>query len=137
VRIGTSGWHYPHWVGPVYPPGLPSTRFLEHYAARFDSVEINNSFCQLPAAADLRRWKSTVPEGFLFAVKAGRYITPMKKLKDPLVTCRKFFDRVALLEETLGPVLFQLPPRWHADAGRLAALVQCGGRCGGISATGR
>jgi uncharacterized protein YecE (DUF72 family) len=72
----------------------------------------------------LRRWKSTVPEGFLFAVKASRHITHMKKLKDPVITCRKFFDRVALLEETLGPVLFQLPPRWRVDAERLAQFVE-------------
>lgn len=124
VWIGTSGWHYPHWVGPFYPEGLPPAQFLEYYAARFGTVEINNSFYQLPSAADLRRWKSTVREGFVFAVKASRYITHMKKLKEPAVTCEKFFDRVALLEEKLGPVLFQLPPRWRADAERLAAFLE-------------
>jgi len=122
--IGTSGWHYPHWVGPFYPPGLRAAQFLEYYAARFRSVEINNSFYQLPSVADLRRWKSAVPEGFLFAVKASRYITHMKKLKDPAVTCQKFFDRVAALEEALGPVLFQLPPRWRVDTERLAAFLE-------------
>ena len=122
--IGTSGWHYPHWVGPFYPPGLRAAQFLEYYAARFRSVEINNSFYQLPSAADLRRWNSIVPAGFIFAVKASRYITHMKKLKDPDVTCEKFFDRIAALEETLGPVLFQLPPRWRVDTERLAAFLE-------------
>ncbi len=124
VRIGTSGWHYLHWVGPFYPAGLRSAQFLAYYAERFRSVEINNSFYQLPSAADLRRWKGTVSEGFVFGVKASRYITHMKKLKDPERTCEKFFDRVALLEETLGPVLVQLPPHWRADPERLAAFLE-------------
>lgn len=123
VRIGTSGWHYPHWRGVFYRPEMPSSEYLRHYCQQFDSVEINNSFYQLPAPSTLQSWRDTVPAGFVFAVKASSYITHRKKLKDPEETTGRFFAAIRTLGEKLGPVLFQLPPRWRADAARLEAFL--------------
>ena len=125
VCIGTSGWSYGHWKGPFYPDGLAADRFLEFYAARFTTVEINNTFYRLPEAATLRRWRGTVPDGFVFAVKASRYITHLKKLKDTGEALQKFVDRVRALGDRLGPVVFQLPPRWHIDLDRLRSFLEC------------
>ncbi len=124
IHIGTSGWHYGHWRGPFYPEGLSADRFLSHYALRFHTVEINNSFYQLPSERALTTWRDTTPPDFIFAVKASRFITHMKKLKDPERSLPPFLERVALLGEKLGPILFQLPPRWHFDAARLAAFLE-------------
>ena len=123
VHIGTSGWHYDHWLGPFYPKHLPKPEFLDFYQKHFHTVEINNSFYQLPAAKTLRDWRDRVPPGFIFAVKGSRYITHMKKLKDPEQSIRPFFDRVRILDDRLGPILFQLPPRWHYNAERLEAFL--------------
>jgi uncharacterized protein YecE (DUF72 family) len=123
-HIGTSGWHYGHWRGPFYPDKLAAEEFLEFYAARFHTVEINNSFYQLPAAATLEHWRDTVPEGFIFAVKGSRYITHMKKLQEPEQTLRPLLERVELLNPKLGPLLFQLPPRWGFNPERLESFLQ-------------
>lgn len=123
VHIGTSGWHYPHWRAVFYPPELPASEYLAYYAKYFLTVEINNSFYQLPSEAALKQWSATVPAGFVFAVKASSYITHRKKLRDPAVTTARFFERIRLLREKLGPILFQLPPRWKADPGRLEAFL--------------
>jgi uncharacterized protein YecE (DUF72 family) len=119
LRIGTSGWHYAHWRGVFYPDEIPAGEYLAYYVRYFDTVEINNSFYQLPVASTLITWKNTVPPGFLFAVKASSYITHRKKLKEPAATTARFFERIAALGEKLGPVLFQLPPRWRVNAARL------------------
>ena len=79
IHIGTSGWHYGHWRGPFYPDGLGADRFLASYAARFPTVEINNSFYRLPSERALETWRDTVPSGFIFAVKGSRFITHLKK----------------------------------------------------------
>jgi len=123
VQVGTSGWHYEHWRGPFYPDDLRAHRFLAYYADRFPTVEINNSFYRLPSERALTTWRETAPPGFIFAVKASRFITHLKKLKDPERSLAPFLDRIALLGEKLGPILFQLPPRWHFDAARLAAFL--------------
>jgi uncharacterized protein YecE (DUF72 family) len=123
IRIGTSGWNYDHWIGPFYPDGLPKKQWLHFYADRFHSVEVNNSFYQLPTEKTLQAWKEVVPRGFRFAVKCNRYVTHMKKLKDPAESMAKFFDRVDVLGAYLGPVLFQLPPNWRFDAARLEAFL--------------
>jgi uncharacterized protein YecE (DUF72 family) len=123
IRIGTSGWHYPHWRGPFYPEKLPASKMLEFYDGRVDTVEVNSSFYRLPPETGLAAWRDTTPEGFCFAVKGSRYLTHMKKLKDPEPGVAKFFDRVDLLGAKLGPVVFQLPPFWEADAGRLEAFL--------------
>lgn len=112
VFVGTSGWYYPHWVGPFYPAGLKQDRFLSYYADRFQSVEINHSFYKLPEIKALKAWKDTVPQDFTFSVKASRYITHMKKLKDTEESLSLFLERIDFLGEKLGPVLFQLPGRW-------------------------
>jgi uncharacterized protein YecE (DUF72 family) len=122
VRVGTSGWHYQHWRENFYPPGeAPS---LAYYAKRFDTVEINNSFYRLPAAETFQSWRDRSPPGFLFAVKASRFITHMKKLTDPEGGFEKFFAAVAHLGPKLGPVLFQLPPRWRCNLDRLERFLE-------------
>jgi uncharacterized protein YecE (DUF72 family) len=123
IHIGTSGWNYPHWKRSFYPEELAQERWLAYYAERLGSVEINNSFYQLPSEQTFSAWKQQVPPGFVFAVKASRYITHMKKLKDPADSLGLFLGRIAALGEKLGPVLFQLPPRWRRNAERLSAFV--------------
>jgi uncharacterized protein YecE (DUF72 family) len=124
VLIGTSGWHYEHWWGNFYPESMRAVGMLDFYAQRFETVEINNSFYHLPSAKTFAGWKDQTPKGFTFAVKANRYITHMKKLKDPAASIRKFFQAVEALEPKLGPILFQLPPRWHRDAVRLEGFLR-------------
>jgi len=123
MRIGTSGWCYDHWAGVFYPDELPSSRRLAYYARHFSSTEINSSFYRLPSAQTLRRWRDTVDSGFRFAVKASRYITHMKKLKDPHQGLHRFLERITTLGDRLGPILFQLPPRWHFNAERLETFL--------------
>lgn len=123
IRVGTSGWHYPHWRGPFYPANLPAAQMLAFYARHFSSVEVNNSFYRLPTLAALGSWRDTTPEGFSFAVKASRFLTHMKKLKDPETGLAKLLPRVEELGEKLGPVLFQLPPHWKCNLERLAGFL--------------
>lgn len=123
IHIGTSGWHYPHWRGPFYPASLRTEAFLSFYAGKLGSVEINNTFYHLPKPASFTEWRNGTPPGFVFACKASRYITHMKKLKDPTQTTRRFFDGVARLGDKLGPILYQLPPHWRADPSRLAEFL--------------
>jgi uncharacterized protein YecE (DUF72 family) len=123
LRVGTSGWHHPHWVGPFYPPGTRPDRFLGLYTRHFGSAEINNTFYRLPTPAAVAGWREATPPGFLFAAKGSRFITHMKKLKDPAEGLRRYLEPLALLGDKLGPVVFQLPPRWRLDLGRLAAFL--------------
>jgi uncharacterized protein YecE (DUF72 family) len=123
VRVGTSGWEYRHWAGRFYPRGLATDRWLEHYAAEFDTVELNNSFYGLPDAAQFARWGRRVPSDFRFAVKASRYLTHVKRLRDPNEPLERFWTRARHLGLRLGPVLYQLPPRWNPDLGRLEAFL--------------
>jgi len=123
IHIGTSGWHYKHWVGTFYPPDIGPTRMLRWYAGRFDTVEINNSFYRLPAPTAFETWcRETFPE-FCFAVKASRYITHNKKLTAPESARQKFIPRVEKLGARLGPILFQLPPSWKVNAERLEEFL--------------
>lgn len=123
LRIGTSGWHYSHWRGAFYPQDLPSAAMLGYYQTHFDTVELNNSFYRLPTIAAAAAWRDGTPPGFKFAVKASRYITHMKKLADPASALTRFFPIVDTLADRAGPVLFQLPPRWRVDVGRLEAFL--------------
>jgi uncharacterized protein YecE (DUF72 family) len=123
VHIGTSGWHYAHWRGPFYPNDLPPDKMLSWYAERFDTVEINNSFYRLPTTAALAAWYKDTPPGFCFVVKASRYITHNRKLKDPEDTVKKFMTQVRKLKDKLGPILFQLPPSWQVNVQRLNELL--------------
>jgi len=120
IRIGCSGWQYRHWRKDFYPAELPQSRWLEHYATRFNTVEINNTFYRLPDAATFAAWRKRVPRGFVYAVKASRYLTHMKKLKDPDDPIELFFSRAKRLGTAFGPVLYQLPPRWPLTPASLA-----------------
>ena len=124
IHIGTSGWHYKHWQGPFYPKDVPTERYLEYYSKLFHTVEINNTFYNLPDKKTIREWRESVPAEFIFSVKASRYITHMKKLKDPRKPVEKFIDTVKLLKDKLGPILFQLPPRWRVNPERLETFVE-------------
>ncbi len=119
VRIGTSGWVYAHWRGPFYPKDLPARSWFAYYAARFDTVEVNNSFYRLPSAETFAGWAAQAPAGFLYAVKASRFLTHQKKLREPEGPLETFLIRARELGPHLGPVLFQLPPHWHCNPGRL------------------
>jgi uncharacterized protein YecE (DUF72 family) len=123
IRIGCSGWQYAHWRGDFYPAGLPATRWLFHYAETFDTVELNNSFYRLPSPEAFRRWRERTPAGFLFAVKASRYLTHLKKLKDPVDPLARFFEAARELGPKLGPILYQLPPRFPANPERLDTFL--------------
>ena len=123
-RVGCSGWEYKHWRGDFYPADIPKTRWFEHYAARFDTVEINNSFYRLPEKETFARWAQRAPMRFLYAVKASRFLTHMKKLKDPEEPVERLFHRMRALGKHLGPVLYQLPPNFKLDRARLEHFLQ-------------
>jgi uncharacterized protein YecE (DUF72 family) len=123
LLVGTSGWAYKHWRGRFYPPGLPTADSLSHYAQHFLSVEINSSFYRLPSESAVHAWHDTVPIGFVFSVKASRHITHFKKLTEPQLTVPGLLERVSLLGDRLGPILFQLPPRWRRNVDRLARFL--------------
>ena len=122
-RIGCSGWQYRHWRGDFYPSGLPTARWFDHYARVFDTVEVNNSFYRLPEASTFDKWRRESPPGFLFAVKASRYLTHMRKLSEPEEPLQRFFERASELRRKLGPVLYQLPPRWAPNLPRFRAFL--------------
>jgi uncharacterized protein YecE (DUF72 family) len=124
IHIGTSGWHYPHWKARFYPPNLRAGQLLDFYAARFDIVELNNTFYRLPAETAVKNWRDSSPPGFRFAVKGSRYLTHMKKLKDPALGLERFFARVDLLGPKLGPILFQLPPNWDLNVERFGEFLK-------------
>jgi uncharacterized protein YecE (DUF72 family) len=123
IRIGTSGWHYKHWLGCFYPEKFPPKQMLSFYVQHFDTVELNNSFYHLPKTTSFDAWRETTPPGFLFAVKGSRFITHMKKLKDPVSSSEKFFAAAEHLHEKLGPILFQLPPYWQLNIERLEQFL--------------
>jgi uncharacterized protein YecE (DUF72 family) len=127
VRVGCSGWNYAHWREHVYPKGLPQRRWLEHYATLFDTVEVNNTFYRLPQREAVAAWVEETPAGFVFAVKASRYLTHVKRLQDLEAGIARFSERIEPLLKSpkMGPVLWQLPPTFHRDDERLAgALVR-------------
>jgi uncharacterized protein YecE (DUF72 family) len=124
VRIGCSGWSYKHWKkGGFYPEGLRAKDEFAFYASQFDTAEINGSFYRLPTEAAALGWRAKAPEGFLFAWKASRFITHMKRLLDPHEPLALMFSRTDLLGEALGPILFQLPPQMARNDERLAAFI--------------
>jgi uncharacterized protein YecE (DUF72 family) len=117
--IGISGWQYPDFSQRFYPNDLKKSEQLAYYAGHFTTVEINNTFYQLPSKKSVRCWCDSVPDDFIFSVKASRYITHMKNLLEPEETLPPFFERISLFEEKCGPILFQLPPHWGVNAERL------------------
>lgn len=129
IRIGTSGWHYRHWLGTFYPAGLKSTEMFAYYRRFFDTVELNNSFYRLPTPEAFRAWRDSAPAGFSFAVKGSRFLTHNKKLKEPEQALQNLLPRAEILGEKLGPILFQLPPRWKVNVERLEYFLQALPRC--------
>ncbi len=126
VRIGCSGWNYKHWRERVYPPGLPPRRWLAHYATLFDTVEVNATFYRLPTQKAVEGWVAQSPPGFLLTVKASRYLTHIKRLADLGRGIELFYERLAPLARSpkMGPVLWQLPPSFRRDDGRLRAALE-------------
>jgi len=124
THIGTSGWHYKHWVGPFYPAKLPPAKMLQFYIERFDTVEINNTFYRLPTASAIEGWCRETPPDFCFAVKASRYITHNRKLNDPVNALQKFLPVIEKFGPRLGPILFQLPPLWKLNLERLGQFLE-------------
>ena len=123
-RIGTSGWNYNHWRGRFYPQGLPSGRWFAHYAEVFDTVEINNTFYRQPKNETFDGWREQAPAGFLYAVKANRHLTHMKKLKNPQESLERCLEGSRRLKEYLGPILYQLPPQWGKNLTRLREFAR-------------
>ena len=124
MRVGCSGWQYRHWRGDFYPDDLPTSRWFAHYALSFDTVEINNTFYRLPPAETFARWHDQAPPHFLYAVKASRFLTHMKKLKDPEEPLSRFFENAGPLGPRLGPILYQLPPRWPVNLERFETFLR-------------
>ena len=124
IFIGTSGWNYAHWSnGQFYPRSCRQREWLAFYARHFSTVEINNSFYRLPAPETFAAWSRQVPRDFVFAVKGSRFITHMKKLKDPESSVELFLSHSSRLRKKLGPILFQLPPQMPANALRLEEFI--------------
>jgi uncharacterized protein YecE (DUF72 family) len=123
IRIGTSGWSYRHWKGPFYPENIPNSKMLPFYFQKLSTVEINSSFYHLPLKKTFENWRACSPDDFVFAVKASRFITHVKKLTDPVKALERFFERASGLGEKIGPVLFQLPPGLKMDPERLRIFL--------------
>ncbi|MBW4459223.1 MAG: DUF72 domain-containing protein [Nodosilinea sp. WJT8-NPBG4] len=124
LEIGTSGWNYKHWVERFYPAKLPSKQQLGFYAQHFSTVEVNFSFYRLPPRSTFATWHDQTPDDFLFAVKASRYLTHLKKLKDPQEPLARLIEAACGLQEKLAVILFQFPPNWHLDLERLEAFLE-------------
>ncbi len=123
IRIGCSGWNYRHWRSLFYPEGLPQRLWFEHYSATFDTVEINNSFYRLPSADTFDKWRRQAPAGFCYAVKANRFLTQARKLKDCAEPLDRMLAATRLLGDRLGPILYQLPPRFGCNPERLEEFI--------------
>jgi uncharacterized protein YecE (DUF72 family) len=125
VRIGTSGWHYDSWRGPFYPKGLPIKNQLQYYATHFSTTELNGVFYRTPTPQAVRSWRDQTGKNLVFAWKASKFITHWKRLWQKSVNSLELLeDRLSLLGEKAGPVLFQLPPNFEADADRLAEFFK-------------
>jgi uncharacterized protein YecE (DUF72 family) len=124
IRVGCSGWVYKHWRGLFYPEGLPQTRWFERYAEEFDTVEINNSFYRLPKPETFDKWRNRAPLGFCYAVKANRFLTQARKLKDCEEPLERMMSAVRRLGDRLGPMLYQLPPKMNINLDRLESFLK-------------
>lgn len=124
IRIGCSGWNYRHWRGPFYPEKMAARRWFSFYADHFDTVEINNSFYRLPSTETFAKWRDQAPEGFCYAVKANRFLTQAKKLKECEEPLQRMLTPVRALGSRLGPILYQLPPRFRINLERLETFLQ-------------
>src|SRR5262245_7116627 len=126
VHIGCSGWNYRDWRGPIYPDGLPARRWLERYAELFDTVEVNSTFYRLPSQSAVEGWVDQTPPGFVMAVKASRYLTHVKRLREMERGAARYFEAIGPLAASpkLGPVLWQLPANFKRDDERLGEALQ-------------
>ncbi len=124
LRIGTSGWSYRHWRGAFYPAGLPPREWFRHYASRFSTVEVNATFYRLPRPETFETWARQAPPGFCFALKASRYLTHVRRLREPAQPLGRLLRAARPLGGHLGPLLFQLPPRWVPEPSRLRELAE-------------
>ena len=125
LYIGTSGWQYAHWKERFYPREVPQRSWLEYYAEGFATVECNNAFYRLPELSTFEAWRARVPDGFVMAVKASRYLSHIKRLKDPEEPVRRLLERASGLADRLGPILLQLPPTMKLDLERLDETLAC------------
>lgn len=123
LHLGTSGWSYPDWKKVFYPKEVKSTDWLKYYSSEFPTVEINNTFYHMPTPSVVEKWAETVPEGFLFSVKASRYITHLKRLKDCEESVAYLLKTVSGFKDKQGPILFQLPPSFPANKERLETFI--------------
>ena len=121
--VGTSGWHYPEWRGSLYPDEVPVRHWLEHYAEQFSTVEVNNTFYRLPDRSVFERWRDATPPSFVFAPKMSRFLTHVKRLKEPAEPIARYLDRAEALGPKLGPTLVQLPPNLAVDVALLDRLL--------------
>lgn len=117
--VGTSGWQYRHWKRVFYPEKLPQRLWLPYYCERFQTVEVNNTFYNLPAGSVFEQWERTAPADFIFALKMSRFLTHLKRLHDPAEPVKRFMERAAALRDKRGPILLQLPPTYGAIPERL------------------
>jgi uncharacterized protein YecE (DUF72 family) len=124
IRIGTGGWSYPSWKKNFYPAGLKAADEFAWYTQKFSSIELNNTFYKLPSREQFFEWKQRAPADFIFSIKASRFITQMKKLKTDTPAVQRLLDNAAFLEEKLGPILFELPPRWKLNTNRLREFLE-------------
>jgi len=136
VLVGTSGWQYRDWRHVLYPPGLPERGWLEYYASRYATVENNGTFYRLPAPETFAGWRARTPDGFVMTVKASRYLTHVRRLRDPAEPVERLMRAAAELGDRLGPVLLQLPPNLHASPGALDACLGEFARFPGTTAAG-
>lgn len=123
IRVGASGWHYKHWIGEFYPESAKAGEMLRYYLEHFDTVEINNSFYRLPEKRTFENWAKSTPHNFIFAVKASRYITHIKKLREGSEAVSRLEERIDALGNKLGPILFQLPPGWNYNGERFREFI--------------
>jgi uncharacterized protein YecE (DUF72 family) len=123
--VGTSGWQYKDWRGPLYPEGCPQRLWLETFAQTFPTVESNNAFYRLPSPESFGKWRDRTPDGFVMAVKASRFLTHIKRLADPEEPVERLMSAARELKDKLGPILLQLPPTLKADPGKLARCLDC------------
>ncbi|HKR98872.1 MAG TPA: DUF72 domain-containing protein [Candidatus Dormibacteraeota bacterium] len=119
IHLGTSGWQYADWRGRFYPQKLPQARWLEHYAERFGTVEVDNTFYRLPERSTFESWAQRTPAGFVIALKASRYLTHVRRLADPEGPVKLLMERVEGLGVKVGPILVQLPPTLRLEEARL------------------
>jgi uncharacterized protein YecE (DUF72 family) len=123
IVVGTSGWQYRDWRGRFYPARLPVHEWLVHYGAAFSTVEVNNAFYRLPERGVFESWRERTPDDFVVAVKMSRYLTHIRRLREPAEPVHRFFSRAEGLGPKLGPVLLQLPPTLVADADAIDAVL--------------